>query len=116
MNEDLQQSPVKSVQWQGQTCVVTIAGDVNIHCSLEFQRDLLSLVDKKPRRIALDLGGVAFMDSSGVASLIKLLSAAKKSHIELRLAALDERVRGIFEVTRLNTVFKICDSLEEALA
>jgi len=116
MNKDSQGCPVKSVRWEGKTCIVTVAGDVNIDCSVEFQRELLAQAEKKPKRIVVDLGGVQFMDSSGVASLVKLLSAAKKSGIELRLAALDERVRGIFEVTRLNTVFDIRDSLEEALA
>jgi anti-sigma B factor antagonist len=104
------------VRWEGETCIVSVAGDVNIDCSAEFQRDLLAEAEKNPKRLVLDLSGVEFMDSSGVASLVKLLSAAKKSNIELRLAALDDRVQGIFEVTRLNTVFDIRDSLEEALA
>jgi len=116
MNDDSQASPVKSVRWEGQTCIVTVDGDVNIDCSAEFQRDLLALAQKKPGRIVLDLSGVHFMDSSGVASLVKLLSAAKKSKMELRLAALDERVLGIFEVTRLNTVFDIRNTVQEALA
>jgi len=116
MRKELQGSPVKSVRWKGRTCIVTVAGDVTIDRSTEFQRDLLAAAGEKPKRIVLDLSHVKFMDSSGIASLVKLLSAAKKSCIELRLAALDERVRGVFEVTRLNTVFDIRNTLEEALA
>jgi len=116
MSKDVTRSPVKSVRWEGRTCVVTVAGDVNIDCSAELQRALLAEAQKQPELMVLDLSGVHFMDSSGVASLVKLLSAAKKSGMKLRLAALDRRVLGIFEITRLNTVFDICDTVEEALA
>ena len=62
------------------------------------------------------LADVPYMDSSGVASLVKLLSRARKSGSELALANLNDRVRSVFEITRLDSVFRICGSEEEALA
>ncbi len=116
MNDNSPSAPIESIRWEDRTCIVSVAGDINIECVVEFQRRLLTLTEKKPQKIVIDLGGVEFMDSSGVASLVKLLSTTKKSGIELRLASLDERVRGVFEITRLDTVFDIRNSVEEAIA
>ena len=83
---------------------------------MDFQRDMLELLDRKPRRMIIDLSGVPSMDSSGVASLVKLMARARKAGIALALASLTERVRGIFEITRLDNVFQVCKTIEEALA
>jgi anti-anti-sigma factor len=56
------------------------------------------------------------MDSSGVASLVKLLSRVRRSSAALKLCGLTDRVRGVFEITRLDSVFEIYGGEDEALA
>ena len=73
-------------------------------------------MDKKPERIVVNLAEVPYMDSSGVASLVKLLSRTKRQGVVLCLAALTDRVRGIFEITRLDDIFDIQATVEEALS
>ena len=75
--------------------------------------DYVNLISR--RRIVVDLSGVPYMDSSGVASLVKLLARIRKTGIELRLCGLTDRVRSIFEITRLDSVFQIYPSQQEAL-
>ena len=110
--------PVRKVEWIGsepRSVVVEAAGDIDLHRSAEFQRALLELPAKRPARIVLDLSAVPYMDSSGVASLVKLLARVRRENIALKLAGLTPRVRSVFEITRLTTVFEIFATTEEAL-
>ena len=109
-------SPIQEVRWDGQAVVVTAVGDIDLNSSADFQEKLLALLAKGPQHIVLNLRQVPYMDSSGVASLVKLLSRARRQGVSLRLSGLCERVRSIFEITRLDSVFEICSTEEEALA
>jgi anti-anti-sigma factor len=111
-----QQNPVRQVRWIGRSVVLDVAGDVDLSRSLAFQQALLGVLDKHPTTVVVNLEKVPYMDSSGVASLVKLLSRARKQNISLRLAALSKRVQSIFEITRLDGVFDIYPSEQEALA
>lgn len=108
--------PIQQVRWQGRSVVVDVVGDIDLNCSLSFQQSLLSVLDEKPDRMVVNLAGVPYMDSSGVASLVKLLSRSRKAGLELFLVGLRERVRGVFEVTRLHEVFEIASTEREALS
>lgn len=108
-------SPVRAVRWKNREVVVDVEGDIDLGRSVAFQQELLKLLDERPKRVVVNLGGVQYMDSSGVASLVKLLSSAKRQGTEVRLAAMSPRVRSIFEITRLETVFDIRETVEEAM-
>jgi anti-sigma B factor antagonist len=107
---------VKAVRWFNRTAVVDMQGDVDLSRSSEFQQSLLGVMDQRPERIVVNLAEVPYMDSSGVASLVKLLSRARRQQVGLRLAGLTDRVRSIFEITRLDGIFDIHATVEEALA
>jgi len=108
-------SPVRNVRWTGQAAIVEVVGDIDINRSNDFQQALLAVLDDNPERIIVHLGAVPYMDSSGVASLVKLLSRARKANIKVLLVQLGDRVRSIFEITRLDNVFVICKTEQEAL-
>jgi len=108
-------SPVRAVRWTGRQAVVEVHGDVDVGLSAQFQQALLDVLNGRPQRVVVDLAAVPYMDSSGVASLVKLLSRARRQGAEVRLAALTDHVRGIFEITRLETVFDIRTTVEEAM-
>ena len=108
-------NPVRAVRWSNRAAIVEVVGDIDINRSTGFQAALLAVLDDKPERIIVHLGAVAYMDSSGVASLVKLLSRARKANTKVYLVQLGERVRSIFEITRLDAVFTICKTEPEAL-
>ena len=108
-------SPIKGVRWTGRAAIVDIAGDIDLHRSQAFQRALLEILDDKPERVVVNLAEVPYMDSSGVASLVKLLARVRREKVDLKLAGLTPRVRSVFEITRLDSVFEIFGSAEEAL-
>ncbi|MHC4295537.1 MAG: STAS domain-containing protein, partial [Planctomycetota bacterium] len=96
--------------------VVDVTGEIDLNSSLEFQQVLLRVLDKRPVRIVINLTEVSYMDSSGVASLVKLLSRVRKADSSLHLVGLQDRVRSVFEITRLDSVFDIRETEAEALA
>lgn len=74
--------------------------------------ELLYLEVKKllpdSRRIVLDLSGLAYMDSMGLSTIIRLYVSAKAAGCELQLIHLGKRVRELLGVTNLLSVFTIC--------
>ncbi len=108
-------SPVRSVKRERDATVVEVIGDVDLNRSAEFQSALMDALADCNDKIVVDLSGVPYMDSSGVASLVKLLSRASRTNVALHLVGLNDRVRSIFEITRLDGVFKIFATVEEAL-
>lgn len=109
-------TPVRNVRWTDTTAIVEVAGDVDLSVSAAFQQALLQILDKKPKRVIINLQAVPYMDSSGVASLVKMLARARKSEASLRLVGLSDRVRSVFEITRLDGVFEIFATETEASA
>ncbi len=104
---------VQDVRW-GDGCVtVDVAGEINMSRSADFQRQMLALIERKPRRMVVNFRGVTYMDSSGLASMIKLLSHARRAGTSLVLEGLRDRVRSIFEITRLSNVFDISPPARE---
>ena len=108
--------PVRQVHWNDDAAVVEAAGEIDLNASPDFQQELLALLDRRPTALVVDLSDVPYMDSSGVASLVKVLSRARTADIRLALAALTPRVRSVLEITRLDTVFELHDTVQEALA
>ena len=66
------------------------------------------------RNAVVDLGGVDFMDSAGLGSLIGLLKRVVERGGDMKIARLQKKVRMVFEITRAYKVFEIFDSVEEA--
>lgn len=87
--------------------VVAPSGDVDLSTSREFQRRLRAALDGRPALLIVDLGLVPYMDSSGVATLVEAMQIARRQSTRLVLCALQEKVRSIFEIARLDRVFTI---------
>ena len=107
--------PKLDIEWIDKDVVVRITGDIDAARAPAAQQPLLELLDKNPVRIVVNFQGVAYMDSAGLASFVKLLSRARKKGVELHLVSLSAMLKGLFEITRLDTVFEISDSEEAAL-
>ncbi|MBK9189717.1 MAG: STAS domain-containing protein [Phycisphaerales bacterium] len=90
-------------------------GEIGYQEAPEFRTFVRAAFDAKPRAVVVDLGGVAYMGTPGVATLVEGLQISKRVGIPLVVAAMNDRVRAIFEIARLHTVFKIAASVDEAV-
>lgn len=107
-------NPVRGIRWVKSVAIVDVQGEIDLRRSVDFQSAMMALVDQKPSRIVVSLAEVPYMDSSGIASLVKLLARSRRDGIELRLFGLTKRVQGLFEITKLDNVFTICADEPEA--
>ncbi len=79
-------------------------------------RHLVKDVLTESKYVVLDLGGVSFIDSSGLGVLAGLFSSARKVGGDIKLANLDRQMKGLLQMTRLLTVFEVFDRAEDAAA
>lgn len=87
--------------------VVSPSGDVDLSTSRELQGRLREAMTGRPPLVVVDLGQVPYMDSSGVATLVEAMQIARKQSTKLVLCAMQEKVKSIFEIARLDRVFTI---------
>ena len=92
---------------------ISIHGDIDYSRAPELRQALLAQLDSKPARLIVDLSNVPYMDSSGVATLVEAFQVQRERGGQLVLCALQPKVKGIFEIARLDTVFQIVDSCAE---
>ena len=92
---------------------VSVSGEINLARSPELRETLMEMVGGRPARLTVDLSAVEYMDSSGVATLIEVLRKQHKHGGTMELAGLRPKVRSIFEIARLDTVFTIVDGTGE---
>ena len=96
--------------------IVRPVGEIDLSCAALLQQKLAGVQRDKPARLVIDLAEVPYMDSSGVATLVEAMQVARRNQTKIILCALQHKVRSIFEIARLDMVFKIVDTLDEATA
>lgn len=70
--------------------------------------------EARPKAV-LNLGGVNFIDTTALASLVQGMKHCRQKNGDLYLCNLQQPVRIIFELTRLDRAFKIFQTQEEAV-
>jgi len=106
-----------STNLEGALLMVSLEGEVDMSSSGKVW-DIISpfLEGKKPKAKAavVDLSKVTYMDSSGIATLVRAWQTTKKNGGKLRLAALSAPVQDVFELAHVNTIFEIFPTIEKA--
>ena len=100
---------------EGPTSVVAFRGEFDLEHSPTARKVLLRCVEQG-RDLAVDLSGVTYIDSSGIASLVEAFQEARKRGTRFALAAVSASALRVFELARLDQVFTIYATLDEALA
>ena len=96
--------------------VFVVEGQVDMHTSPELRSSLRGALGDKPSPLVVDLTSVAFIDSSGLATLIEALQAVGQYGGKMRLCGLTPDVRKLFDLAQLSSIFDLCETRDEALA
>lgn len=99
----------------GSATVLSPKGDVDMARSPIMRKAIAEALKAGSAKVVLDLSGVPYMDSSGLATMVEALQNARKGQTPLKLCGLTVRVKSILEIARLNTVFTIFENREQAL-
>jgi len=96
--------------------VVHLAGRLNMVTAVQLREVMASAVAEGRIRIAVDLSKVDFIDSSGLGALISGLKAARQAGGDLRIAAPNEQVRLVLQLTNMDRVLTAYDDAESAFS
>jgi anti-sigma B factor antagonist len=95
--------------------IVEVTGQLIVGNRQELKDDVLKLLGTGARKFLIDFKDTAYIDSSGLGVLVSLSKKIREKGGELRLSNLNEDLRTLFELTKLDTLFYIADSRDQAL-
>ncbi|MFZ5963490.1 STAS domain-containing protein [Thalassococcus sp. BH17M4-6] len=102
-------------QTDGQLVVTVKQPRIDAVVAIQFKDRMRELSALGPDRIVLDLGEVAFIDSSGLGAIVAAMKQLDDSQ-RLDLAALTPTVAKVFRLTRMDTIFTIYPDVPAAFA
>ena len=103
------------VSREGEVMVVDVTGQLIVGNRQELRKKVLDELRGGARRFLIDFTETAYIDSSGLGVLVSLSKKIREAGGELRLSSLSEDLRTLFELTKLDTLFRIADSRQEGL-
>ena len=96
------------------TNFLPLEGEIDLHVAPRLEGSLARIINKQPPQVVVDLSGVTFIDSSGLAVLIRAMQGVQEYGGHFTLSGMNEQVRPIFEMARLDQFFLI-DPQDDAL-
>lgn len=100
---------------QGEYLVVTVnAARIDASAALEF-KDSMNAIDESNSKILLNLEQVEFIDSSGLGAVFSVMKHLGKGR-KMDLYALSPTVEKVSRLTRMNSIFSIYATLEQAIS
>jgi anti-sigma B factor antagonist len=96
--------------------VVQAEGQLIVGNRQELKDLIQGALDRNERRILIDFSRAGYIDSSGLGALVSISKRVREAGGELRLAGLNEDLRSLFELTKLDTLFAIAETPQQALA
>jgi anti-sigma B factor antagonist len=104
------------VEKLGAHTVLSARGELDIAAVPVFRDQLRRLVEEGTESIVIDLTGVRFIDSAGLRVLVDGLTRARRRDADLRVACPHASLRRTFEISGLDKVIHVHDSVEDATA
>lgn len=108
---------VQGIRRQGDAVLASLVGEIDLHNSPQVRVTLLDVLQREqPKRLILNLAAVPYMDSSAIAVLVESLQKIRRIGGKIYLTNLQPRVKGLLEIARLDAIFVLADSEEEAMS
>jgi len=95
--------------------VIEVDGQLIVGNRQELKQRVLDALEAGDRKFLIDFTKTGYIDSSGLGVLVSLSKKIRDEGGDLRLAGLNEDLKTLFELTKLDTLFAITDSAEQAL-
>ena len=94
---------------------IFIDGRLGAANSSEIGSQLVQILESGPGVVHLDLANLSFLDSCGLSLFVSLLKRARQNEGDLVLFNMNDRIRSLFELTRLHEIFDIRESANNEL-
>jgi anti-sigma B factor antagonist len=104
-----------STKADGAQIVTVNAERIDAAMAIQFKEDMRSETESGPDRVILDLSSVQFIDSSGLGAIVAAMKQLGRDR-RLDLAGPTPMVEKVFRLTRMDTIFNLYGSLNEAIS
>jgi anti-sigma B factor antagonist len=105
----------ESIAAGGDCAVLRIAGEVDVYTAPQLREQVVQLVNSGIRHIVADLGGVDFLDSTGLGALVGSLKRLRSHDGSFKLAASTSRTLQLLQITGLTRAFALHPSVLDAI-
>ena len=96
--------------------IISVEGQLIVANRQELKQKALEALEAGESKFVIDFTETGYIDSSGLGVLVSVSKKIREAGGELRLSGLNEDLRMLFELTKLDTLFKISESKEEAVS
>ena len=94
-----------------------LSGRITLGEASVVVRDVINdLLGKGNKRVLLNLGGVDYIDSSGIGLLVSSFTTVRSQGGELKLVNLSKRIGDLLKITKLYSLFDVKDDEAAAVA
>jgi len=94
--------------------VIKLEGEVDVYTVPQLKQQMISLLESGTKQIVIDLTKVEYFDSTALGVLIGGLKRMRERDGNLSLICPNPRIRRVFEITGLDKVFDIYNSVDDA--
>ena len=100
----------------GEVMVLDLSGKITIgEGSVQLREEVRKLLDAGNKNILLNLGDVAYVDSSGIGELVSSYTTTSNQGGHLKLLNLTKKIQDLLMITKLLTVFETFDNEQDGL-
>lgn len=103
------------IENKGGLSVCYIDGEIDINTSPGIKKAFDKVLSAKTPKIVINLSKVTYVDSSGLATLVEILKNMRAYNGKMKLANMAPKIKSLFEITKLDKLFDIKASEEEAI-
>jgi anti-sigma B factor antagonist len=96
--------------------LIGVDGQLIVGNRHDLKKKVVDAMDADEKKFVVDFSETGYIDSSGLGVLVSLSKRIREAGGDLRLAGLNEDLRTLFELTKLDTLFTISETAEEAIA
>jgi anti-sigma B factor antagonist len=94
--------------------VIKLEGEVDVYTAPQLKQQMITLLEAGTKQIVVDLTNVEYFDSTALGVLIGGLKRMRERDGNLSLVCPNARIRRVFEITGLDKIFDIYNSVDEA--
>ena len=95
--------------------ILDVVGEIDIYTTPQFKEAVSAAIDENKPAIVINMAQVTYMDSSGFGTLLSATKRLRPLDGALYLAACNDSIQRMLQITRLNTIFGVYATEEEAL-
>ncbi|HWT64886.1 MAG TPA: STAS domain-containing protein [Terracidiphilus sp.] len=106
---------IERLEIEGKT-VLHVSGRMDADNATQFEKQCEACISEGIRSLVIDLVDLRYVSSMGLRSFVAIAQELQQKGGELRICRLTGLVQQVFEITRLNQVLHLHDSVESALA